>query len=316
MWYYLLFIAGFFILIKGADLLVDGSSSVAKKLKIPTLVIGLTIVAFGTSTPELIVNVAASLQGSADIAIGNIIGSNIANILLVLGIAATIHPIKISRGTAWKEIPFNLLAVTVLAIMANDVLIDGKLFSELSKIDGLILLSFFIIFIYYTFGISKVEGERENIEEYKLSTSFLYILSGLIGLAFGGKWIVDGGIFIAKNWGVSEGLIGLSLVALGTSLPELATTAVAAYKKRSDLAIGNIVGSNIFNVLMVLGISSTIKPINFSSEINFDILLLFLVTLLLFAFIFLGKARKIEKWQGGMFLLSYAVYILFIVARG
>ncbi len=316
MFYYLLFIAGFIILLKGADLLVDGSSSIAKKLNIPTLVIGLTIVAFGTSAPELMVNILASIRGSADIAIGNIVGSNIANVLLILGVAAAIYPIEISKGTAWKEIPFNLLAVMVLAFMANDLLIDHRHFSELSRIDGLLLLSFFVIFIYYTFGIGKVEGKREMIEEYSLKRSFMYILLGIIGLGFGGKWIVDGATYIAQNLGVSEGFIGLSVVALGTSLPELATSAVAAHKKRSGIAIGNIVGSNIFNILWILGLSATIKPINFSVTLNYDILICFLVTLLLFAFVFIGRKRVIERWQGIMFLISYVIYIIFLIVRG
>jgi len=316
MLYYLLFISGFAILLKGADLLVDGSSSIAKKLKIPSLVIGLTIVAFGTSAPELMVNILASIQGNADIAIGNIVGSNIANILLILGVATVIYPIQISKGTALKEIPFNLLAVFVLAIMANDMLIDHRGFSELSRIDGLILLSFFIIFLYYTFGISKVEGEREMIEEYKVSTSFWYILLGIIGLGFGGKWIVDSATYFASTWGLSQGFIGLTFVAIGTSLPELATSAVAAYKKRSSIAIGNVVGSNIFNVLWILGISSVIRPINFSPLLNYDILICFLITLLLFIFVFVGKKRVIQKWQGIAFLVSYVVYLIFLVIRG
>ena len=258
---YIFLIAGFAFLVKGADFLVDGASSIAKKFGISALVIGLTIVAFGTSAPELIVNIFASIQGNTDIAIGNILGSNIANILLILGISAMIYPLAVGKGTVWKEIPLGLLAIIVVAIMANDRLIDGGGFSGLTRIDGFILISFFIIFLYYTFGISKAQGtgepeESNRIHEYSFFRSGIMVVAGLAGLTLGGKWIVDSAVVIAEQIGLSQAVIGLTIVAIGTSLPELATSAIAAFKKNTDIAVGNIVGSNIFNVFWILGISA------------------------------------------------------------
>ncbi len=231
---YLLLPIAFVFLIKGADLLVDGASSIAKRFGIPSIVIGLTIVAFGTSSPELIVSVLASVRGSTDIAIANILGSNIANILLILGISAAIFPLAVKKQTTWKEIPFSLLAVLLVALMANDALIDGGSFSGLTRIDGFALLSFFVIFLYYIFGISKAESadlEEPAIRRYSLSRSWMMVFAGLLGLSVGGKWVVDSAVGIASALGASEALIGLTIVAIGTSLPELATSAVAAYKK-------------------------------------------------------------------------------------
>lgn len=230
---YILFIIGFVILIKGANLLVDGAASIANKLKISSIVIGLTIVAFGTSAPEFIVNIFASVQGNTEIAIGNILGSNIANILLILGISAIIYPLATQKNTVWKEIPLSLLTAILLGVLVNDTLIDGGTFSGLTRIDGIVLLSFFLIFLYYTFGIAKVSGENSDLEIKQLSNlkSTIYIVGGLLGLVIGGKWIVDGAIKIAELFNVSQSLIGLTVVAIGTSLPELATSAVAAYKR-------------------------------------------------------------------------------------
>src|SRR3989338_3489331 len=223
---YILMVVGFGLLIKGADFLVDGASAIAKKFGVSALVIGLTIVAFGTSAPELIVNIFASVQGNTDIAIGNILGSNIANILLILGISSMIFPLTVKKGTVWKEIPLGLLAIVVVAIMANDRIIDGGGFSGLTRIDGLILISFFIIFLYYTFGISKVEGEEEtdNIRNYSVLRSITVVIIGLVGLTLGGKWIVDSAVTIAEGLNISQAVIGLTVVAIGTSLPELATS--------------------------------------------------------------------------------------------
>jgi cation:H+ antiporter len=314
---YILFVVGFVILIKGADWLVEGASSVAKKFGISAIVIGLTIVAFGTSAPELIVNLLASIQGNTDIAIGNILGSNIVNILLILGVCAVISPLVVNKNTTWKEIPLALLSVIVVALMANDALIDGSSFSAISRIDGLILLGFFAIFLYYTHGISKgAEAEKQSIKTHKLSTSILMILGGLICLTVGGKWIVDGAVGIATSLGISQALIGLTIVAIGTSLPELATSAVAAYKKQTDIAIGNIIGSNIFNIFWILGLSSVIKPLPFSPALNLDISMTLLATILLFLALFIGKKRILERWQGFTFIGIYIMYIAILIIRG
>jgi len=313
---YILFIIGFVFLIKGADLLVDGASSIAKKFGISNLVIGLTIVAFGTSAPELVVNILASIKGSTELAIGNVVGSNLSNILLVLGISAIIFPLVLKRHTVWKEIPLSLLAVIIVGAMANDALLDGRGFSELARIDGIVLISFFLIFLYYTFGISKVKGEDERVEKYKLPIAILMVLVGLAGLTLGGKWIVNGAVFMATKWGVSEALIGLTIVAIGTSLPELATSAMAAYRKKEDIAVGTIVGSNIFNMLWVLGVSSIIRPLDFSLALNFDIGMVALATFLLFIFMMVGKKRVLQRWQGVIFVLFYVAYLVFLGIRG
>ena len=281
---YTLFIVGFYFLIKGADWLIEGASSVAKKFKVSNLMIGLTVVSFGTSAPELIVNIFASFKGSGDLAIGNIIGSNIANILLILGISAIIFPLAVRKGTVNKEIPLNLLAVFVLWLLANDQLIDNVVFSTLSRIDGAIFLAFFVIFMYYTLGLSKVEGESEEVEKYSLWKSILMIVGGIVALALGGQWIVDGAIKIAFKFGMSESLVGLTIVAVGTSLPELAASAMAAYKHKADIAIGNVVGSNVFNIFWILGASAIIRPIIFSPALNFDIYFMAFITVLLFLF--------------------------------
>ncbi|MBP9801587.1 MAG: calcium/sodium antiporter [Candidatus Moranbacteria bacterium] len=317
---YLLLPVGFVFLIKGADFLVDGASSVAKRLGVSALAIGLTIVAFGTSAPELIVNIFASIHGNTDIAIGNILGSNIANILLILGISAIIFPLAVKKGTVWKEIPFSLLAVVVMALMASDAFIDGGIFSGLTRVDGLVLIAFFIIFLYYTFGISRIQAadavEAPIIHHYSLSRSCIMIVFGLVGLTVGGKWIVDAAVALTSTLGVSEALIGLTVVAIGTSLPELATSAMAAYKKDVDIAVGNIVGSNIFNIFWILGISSIINPLPFSSVLTSDVLVAILATLLLFAALFIGKRHTLERWQGACFVMLYVSYLVYLVLRG
>lgn len=317
---YFLLPVGFILLIKGADFLVDGASSIAKRLGISALVIGLTIVAFGTSAPELIINIFASINGNTDIAIGNILGSNIANILLILGISAVIFPLAVKKGTVWKEIPLSLLAVAIMALMASDAFIDGESFSGLTRIDGLVLIAFFIIFLYYTFGLSRVQAadasEAPIIHRYSLRRAGLMVVFGLVGLTVGGKWIVDAAVALASTLGVSEALIGLTVVAIGTSLPELATSAVAAYKKDVDIAVGNIVGSNIFNIFWILGVSAIINPLPFSSLLMRDVFMVVFATVLLFAFLFVGKRHTLERWQGVCFIALYVGYIVYLVFRG
>lgn len=312
---YILFVVGFVLLISGANLLVEGSASIAKKLNISSIVIGLTIVAFGTSAPELIVNIFASVQGNTEIAIGNILGSNIVNILLILGVSSIIYPLATKENTVWKEIPLSLLAAILLGVMVNDTLIDGGTFSGLTRIDGIVFIAFFIIFLYYTFGISKVSGENTDLEIKDMSymKSSLYIGGGLLGLVFGGKWIVDGAIKIAEGFNVSQSLIGLTVVAIGTSLPELATSAVAAYKKQSDIAIGNVVGSNIFNIFWILGLSAVINPLPFSKDSVIDIIMTIVASLILFLIMFIGKKHTVERWQGVIMILIYIGYVAYLI---
>lgn len=319
---YILFFVGFVALIKGADLLVDGASSLAGRLGVSALVIGLTIVAFGTSAPELVVNLLASWQGNTDIAIGNILGSNIVNILLILGISAIFYPLTVQRGTVWKEIPFALLAVVVLAVLANDVAIDGATSSALTRIDGVVLISFFVIFLYYIFGLTRRESANTDSEvasvepQFTMLRSLVMVIIGITGLVVGGKWIVDGAVAFATGFGVSEALIGLTIVAIGTSLPEMATSVVAAYKKNVDIAVGNIIGSNIFNVFWILGVSSLIRPLPFAPALSMDLLVTVGATLVLFLALFVGKRHTIERSQGVVFVILYVAYIGFLILRG
>jgi cation:H+ antiporter len=316
----ILFFLGILLLLKGADYLVEGASSLAKRLRVSTLVIGLTIVAFGTSMPELIVNVLAAIKGSGEIAIGNIIGSNIANILLILGITAIILPLRVQNSTITKEIPFSLLAAVILFIFVNINLIDSLVLDKIYRFQGIILLSFFIIFLYYTFELTRKDRNKSkeieiDIKRLSRTKIVIYIFGGLIGLYFGGRWTVNGAIALARLWGMSEYFISLTVIAIGTSLPELVTSIVAALKKDVDLAVGNIVGSNIFNILWILGISSIITPLVIPKFIFLDMAVLLISTILLFLFMFIGKKRILERWQGILFVLGYLIYIIYLVFR-
>lgn len=318
MFVYILLIIGFILLIKGAEFLVDGATSIAQRFKISSLVIGLTIVAFGTSAPELVLNIIASIQGAADMAIGNIIGSNISNILLIGGVAAMVYPLRVKKSTTWRDIPISLLAMIILFVLANDFLLERFSPSIIGRVDGAILLSFFLIFLYYTFGYSKTK-EEDNTKYKSHSTLFSVscILIGMAGLTIGGKLIIDGATEIAATFGLSDALIGLTVLAVGTSLPELATSVVAAFKKNADLAIGNIVGSNIFNVFMVLGVSALIRPMPFNMALGADLLIGMGATLLLYYFIFVGKQpRHVVRWEGAGLFIAYLCYISFVVWRG
>lgn len=320
---YILFIIGFVLLIKGADFLVDGASAIAKKFRVSDLLIGLTVVAFGTSAPELIVNIFASFQGNTQIAIGNVIGSNIINIFIILGISVIIYPLLVTKNTVWKEIPFCLFVTILLGFLVNDNLILKNDISQISRIDGFILIIFFIIFIFYIIRVAKKQREQNKefsnleIKEYSYFKSFLFIIFGLIALNIGAKWVVDGAIEIAAFLGVSQSLIALTIVALGTSLPELATSTIAAFKKNTDMAIGNIVGSNIFNILLILGISSMIKPLTFNVAGNVDIFVAILAPFLLFITMFTGRKKYLlERWEGIIFIILYVFYLIFIIYRG
>lgn len=313
-----LIIAGFLLLIKGADYLVTGSSALARRLGLSGLLIGLTVVAFGTSMPELVVNIFAAIQGTGDIAIGNILGSNMANIALVLGISAMLHPMRVNSSTIWQEIPFSLLAVVLVYIMASDTLLDGGATDVIGRGDGLVLLSFSIIFLYYVFGLAKLSRSQEEVEMERMKQRkvVLFIAGGIGMLVIGGKFVIDGAVGIAETMGMSEKLIGITIVALGTSLPELATSIVAALKKQIDIAVGNIVGSNILNIFWVLGISAVISPLAISPSAVIDILVTILITALLFVFLFWGKRHELERWQGIGFLIIYISYMGYSFFQG
>jgi cation:H+ antiporter len=315
MWYLLLLIAGFLPLIIGANFLVDNASSLAKRLNIPSMVIGLTIVGFGTSAPELVVNLFASLEKNSDIALGNIIGSNIFNILGILGISAIFYPLAIKKNTTWIEIPLCLLSAVAVILLANDKIIDKMNFSVISRIDGYLLLLFFFIFLSYNITLLKSEEYNDEIlvKNQTVFKSLFLILIGLVLLIVGGRLIVISAVNVASAIGLSQRVIALTIVSIGTSLPELATSFIAARKKNIDLAIGNIVGSNIFNVFFILGISAVIHPVELQPFSNFDMILNIFASVLLFMFIFTGKGRRITKMEGVFFLLTYLTYIGFLI---
>jgi len=314
---YILIIIWFVLLIKWADFLVDGASSLAKKLHIPDIVIWLTIVAFGTSAPELVVNVVGSLDGANDMVLGNIVGSNIANILLILGLTAGIKSLSIPKSTVWKEIPFALLGALVLAILINDQYFNYASFSSLSAADGVILLCFFVIFMYYTFSIAQQNDDNQDqIKEMSHPKSALFVLWGIIWLTFGGNLVVENAVQLATMRWWSEKLIGLTILAIGTSLPELATSMVAVTKWQTNIAVGNIVGSNIFNVFFVLGITALISPVTFNPMNNTDIVMNLIVHIFLFSFLFIGKKRTLQRWQGVAFVILYVAFLVGIFWLG
>jgi cation:H+ antiporter len=311
-----LLLSGFVVLVLGADWLVNGASALAKKYKVSDLAIGLTIVAFGTSAPELVVNVFAAAQGHHDIVLGNIIGSNNFNLLVILGIAGLITPLVVQSSTVWKEIPFSLLAVAMLYIFANDLFTDGP--GVISRIDGIVLLVFFALFLWYVAKQLKSDPHESEVPHKKYSAlkMTLLIVGGLAGLVIGGRLVVTSAVEMARVFGMSEKLIGLTIVAAGTSLPELATSVVAALKKNNDIAVGNIIGSNIFNIFLILGLSSVIQPVSFSTVFNADLLLLTFGTLLLFIAMFTGKSHRLDRWEAAILLMMYIGYTVYLVDKG
>ncbi len=310
----LLIALGFALLIAGADLLVRGSASLALRLKVPDLVIGLTVVAFGTSTPELVVNVVSALRGTSAIAYGNVIGSNLFNILGILGICAIIYPLDVKKATTWHEIPFALLTSFILLVLANDAWFDKAAPNVLSMGDGLVLLGFFAIFLVYTHNLSKQGAEQEsNSKIYSLPGSVGFIIGGLAGLVLGGNLVVDHSVILARLIGISESVIGLTIVAIGTSLPELSTSLVAALKKKPDIAVGNVIGSNIFNLLLIMGVSSQISPLSYDTAFNPGQFVMIGSTLLLFIMMFNPKRHRLDRWEGAILILVYILYTLFLM---
>ena len=310
----LLLIFGFVILIKGADIFVDGSSSVAEHLKVSKMLIGLTIVAFGTSAPEFAVSIKSLLSGNGDIVLGNVIGSNILNILLIIGISALFHSLNVKNNTVKKELPIIMLISILFAVLLSDNLFDKGLKNSFTRSDGIILLLFFTVFIYYLISMTRNKTTEESNESLKLSTSksIIYIILGLLGIVFGSNFVVDSASFIAKEIGVSERMISLTIIALGTSLPELVTSVTATRKGVYDIAIGNVVGSNIFNIGMVIGIPVAlfggIGTISFS---YIDLIMMILSATLLFLFSLRGY--KITKTNGIIFLVLFVIYYSYVI---
>lgn len=315
---YILLFAGFAALIKGADYFVDGASGIAKILKIPSILIGLTIVAFGTSSPEAAVSISAALKGNNGIALGNILGSNIFNISVIIGITAMIFPLDVHKQTMRKEIPLTLLAgVALLILSADGFLKDGQSLL-LDRADGAILLLFFAVFVYYI--IEAALNSKDPQENYlpendhdtpKLGLNLLYTAGGLVAILVGGNWVVNSSIEIATSFGVSQTIIGLTIVAVGTSLPELITSVTAARKKNTDIAIGNIVGSNIFNIFFVLGASAFISPILIDPSLMLELFMNIALTIVLLAFS--RSHSKIVKWEGGVFIALYILYVAYLL---
>ena len=313
---FLWLILGLALILIGANALTDGAASVAKRFDISPLVIGLTIVAFGTSAPELTVSVVSALKGSAGLAIGNVVGSNIFNCLMIVGCTAAIVPIQISKGTLSKEIPLCLLAALVLFICANDQLINGLSANSISRSEGLLLLCFFAIFMGYTFAIAhNGQTETSDIPLLPVWRSTLYIIGGLAGLIYGGQCFVDGASGIARSLGVSESVIGLTLVAGGTSLPELATSVVAALKKNPEMAVGNVIGSNLFNVFFVLGCSASITAMPVQGISSLDLGMHIVACLLLFIFGLFFRQRTITRIEGIALVACYVGYTTYLILQ-
>ena len=307
----ILVIVGFVSLIFGANWLVDGASALAKKHNISNLAIGLTIVAFGTSAPELVVNTIASFQGHSDIVLGNIIGSNNFNIFLILGIAGLIYPLTVQSSTIWREIPISLVAALFLLLLGNGVI--GNVL-EISRIDGAIMFLAFLLFLFYVYKQMKA-NEIEVVTSENKSNARIWglIVVGFAGLVVGGQLVVNSSIQIATSLGVSEKIIGLTIIAAGTSLPELLTSVVAAIKKNSDIAIGNVIGSNIFNILLIIPISAFVRPVQFNLSFNLDIAILIGGTIFLFIAMFTGKKKKLDRWEASLLLSFYLVYTIYLV---
>lgn len=313
------FVVGLYLLVKGADWLVDGSASIARRFGLSELFIGLTIVAFGTSMPELVVNLVSVFGGTPEVAIGNVVGSNVANIFLILGVAAIIAPLRVQSSTVWKEIPFSLLAAAAVLFLGFDAVLGGKE-SALTLGDGLMLISIFAVYMWYLIGMARADASAQDGSDdaasstkFSMGAAVLATLGGLVLLIVGGKLAVDAAIDIALAIGMSTSVVALTVVAVGTSLPELATSVVAARKGQADIAVGNVVGSNIFNVFWILGISAVFGALPFSAGEFVPVLVAAFASLALFAFCFVGKRHTIQRWQGWAFVAVYAAYVAYLI---
>lgn len=307
-------VIGFLFLVKGADCFVDGASSVAKRFRIPAFVIGLTIVAFGTSAPELAVSITAAMKGSNDIAIGNVVGSNIFNTLVVLGASAAITPIVVDKGMIKKDYPLSIFAAVLLGVLALDTIFFKADAMSLGRVDGIILLIAFAGFMVMTVK-AGMEGrtEEEEVEALPMMKSLIFIALGLAGIIWGGDLSVEGAKEIARFFGVSEAIIGLTIVAVGTSLPELVTSIIAAKKGESDIAVGNVIGSNIFNIFLILGVSSAILPMNVSGTYLYDIGML--VAVMVLTYLPIAKTKKVTMGMGITMVLVYVAYTVYLIMR-
>jgi len=313
----LLILIGFIMLVKGADCLIKGVSYVAQRFSVSYFIIGLTIVAFGTSLPEFIVNIISSIKGNTDIAIGNILGSNMANILLIIGLTSILTPIDVNWYAKVRDIPYALFTAILLLVMVSDVILFGSDCGVLSMLDGIILLFCFVLFLIFVLSRSRDEILDQEIYEvdYGFLKSFVFIIAGMVALYIGGELIVENAVSLARHLSISEILISSTIVAFGTSLPELATSLMAAFSHKCDIAVGNIVGSNIFNILWVLGVSSILAPINVCSFLLVDIILVIIATAVLLILVHIG-IENIINWPKGLVLLSlYVIYIIMLIIK-
>lgn len=310
-------IAGLALLLKGADLLVSGASSIAARFNVPALVVGLTIVSFGTSLPEMLVSFVAGSRDNADLAIANVIGSNIFNVLVVLGVASIIRPLPISESTVVSEIPFSLIAALLVGFLANAALFSDYPELSISQLDGGILLFFFLLFMLYVYKMSSQSNVGREPETNVLSytRSSLYICLGVIGLYFGGDMAVDGAVGIATGMGVDDAIIGLTIIAAGTSMPELIASSVAAYKRQTDIAVGNVVGSNIFNLLWVLGFTSSFVELPFEVITNTDLVMVIVSSTLVILALATSRNNSILRMHGLLFVALYLAYLAYVVNR-
>ncbi|OZT78685.1 calcium/sodium antiporter [Salinicoccus roseus] len=315
---YILLVIGFVLLIKGADYFVEGASNIAVKLNVSPLLVGLTIVALGTSSPEATVAILAALEGSPGVVLGNVIGSNIVNITVVIGLTALIAPLTVQSETVRKEIPFAMLAAIVLMILMADVALQGAGANIINRGDGIIILLFFSVFLYYVFEMAR-KNRSSTVEKVDADTgeswlkNILFTIGGLIAIIIGGEMVVSSATEIALSLGMSEALVGLTIVAIGTSLPEIMTSVTAALKGKGDMAIGNVVGSNIFNIFFVTGTASTVAPIAAESKLFFDGWVMVGLTVLLL--IFSRTDFKIGRKEGAVLLLAYITYLVYIIMR-
>ncbi|XOV88683.1 MAG: calcium/sodium antiporter [Pseudomonadota bacterium] len=311
--------AGLLILIKSADVLVEGAVAIAARLGLSALVIGLTVVAFGTSMPELVVTLVAGSQGNPDLAIANVVGSNIANVLLVLGIAAMIRPLPVQDQTVVSEIPFSLTAALLVGFLANAALFSDFPELSISRLDGGILLFFFLLFMLYVYKTSRNAGSAAADQVPEVlpgpGRTLIYVTGGIAGLYVGGELVVGGAVAFAEAVGIDDVVIGLTIVAIGTSTPELVASSVAAYRGQTDIAVGNVVGSNIFNLLWILGITSTVVELPFSTITNTDLVMVILSSSLILLSVVLSRTNTILRSHGGVFVCCYLAYVVFVVLR-
>lgn len=315
----LLLLLGLGLILVGANFLTDGSASIAKRFGLSDFIIGITIVSLMTSSPELVVSITSALDNASSMAVGNVVGSNIFNILIIIGVVAVIKPIKVKSGILTNDIPLVILSAVVLLVIGMGPILDGAPM-KITRVSGIILLLFFAIFMRYTISAAKkvnveedpsIESEKE-IKPLPIWKSLIYLFGGLGALIFGGQWFVDGATGIARTLGWSEGLIGLTIIAAGTSLPELATSVVAAKKGYPGICIGNVIGSNIFNIFLILGLSATISPLDFGTIALFDLLVMTGASLMFFAFARWIGNRVINRFEGSVMIICYVLYITYL----